>query len=109
MSVELFLILLITSTILTILLTDVLKKLLISTETQYRTHAVVLDSAMVCCTGVSVVYRIPFGLGFEPILIVRLVLIIICTWFVSMVAYDKIKQTKKQYKEHKENKKGVTA
>lgn len=104
MSVDLFLNLLTVSVVLTIVLTEAIKKLLIKTNTSYRTHAVVLDSAMVCCTGIAVIYRLPFGLGFEPIQVYRLLCLILYTWLMSMVVYDKMMQTKKQYKEYKEKK-----
>ena len=104
MSVDLFLNLLTGSMIITIALTECLKKLLAAADTPYRTNAVVLDSAMISSTGVAVVYRLPFGLGFEPIQVERLFLLILFTWFASMLVYDKLKQTKAQYKKYKEMK-----
>lgn len=108
MGVDLFLTLLMSSTIATIFLADALKTILDASGTRYRTNAVVLDSAMISTTGIGILYRIPFGLGFQPIQIYRLFLLIVCTWFLSMLVYDKIKQTKRQYKEYKENKGGKT-
>ena len=105
MSVELFLTLLIGSTLFTMALTEALKRLLNASETPYRANIVVLDSAMLSCTGLSVVYRIPFGLGFEFMQVVRLVFLILCTWHTSMFVYDKLRQTVRQYKRFKELKK----
>lgn len=102
MSIDLFLTLLFSSTIVTIILTDALKKLLNASETPYRANAVVLDSAMVASTGVSVIYRIPFGLGFDYIQLFRLLVLIVCTWLMSMITYDKLVQFKYQHKKAKE-------
>jgi len=102
MSVELFLTLLLSSVIITISLSEALKRLLNASETPYRANIVALDSAMLSCTGVSVIYRLPFGLGFEPVQLLRLVALVFCTWFTSMVVYDKLVQTVQQYKKFRE-------
>lgn len=104
MSADLFLSLLTLSVVLTIVLTNALKTLLNAANVPYRAHAVVLDSAMVCCTGVGVLYRLPFGLGFEYSQLLRLVLLILYTWVVSMVVYDKVIQTIEQYAEFRKKK-----
>ena len=106
MSVELFLTLMIGSVIITIPLTGALKKLLNASGTPYRANAVALDSAMIACTGLSVVYRIPFGLGFDPAQVFRLIALIYCTWILSMVTFDKLRQFKKQHRKVKELNKG---
>lgn len=103
MSVELFFTLLLSSTIVTIALTEALKRLLNASETPYRANAVALDSAMLSCTGLSVIYRIPFGLGFERVQVFRLIALIFCTWLVSMFVYDKLVQFVRQHREVKKN------
>lgn len=105
MSADLFLTLLVGSVIITIPLTEALKKLLNASDTPYRANAVALDSAMLSCTGLSVVYRIPFGLGYERVQVFRLVALIYCTWMLSMVTFDKLRQFKKQHRKVKELKK----
>ena len=102
MSIDLFLNLLISSTIATILLAEALKKLLNASETPYRANAVALDSAMVSCTGIGVIYRLPFGLGFEPVQLFRLFALIFCTWLLSMCVYDKLVQFVHQHRKAKE-------
>lgn len=103
MSVELFLSILLISTLLTIFLTELLKKLLIATETPYRSNAVVLDSAMVCATLTAMVFKTVLNLGLTLSLeqIVRLLLVILSTWLASMYIYDKGRQTLKQYRRFK--------
>ena len=105
MSVELFLTLLMVSTIITVALTEALKRLLNASDTPYRANIVALDSAMLSCTGLSTIYRIPFGLGFEIIQVIRLFFLILCTWHMAMFVYDKLRQTVQQYKKFKECKK----
>lgn len=109
MSVELYLTILLLSTILTILLANFLKQLLNSVDVPYRTNAVVLDSAMVCSTFVSLILKsyLNLGLSFSAEQVTRLLLVILSTWIVSMVVYDKMVQTKEQYKGYKEEKKNV--
>ena len=106
MSVELYLSLLLISVIFTILLTEALKRLLNSVGAPYRTNAVVLDSAMICSTLVGIIFKtyLNLGLSLSPTQIIRLLLVILSTWFVSMVVYDKMVQTKKQYKKFKKMK-----
>lgn len=104
MSTDLLLNLLIFSTVLTIALTQLLKKLLNAVNAPYRANAVALDSAMVSCTGVAVLYRLQFGLGFEPVLLFRLLALILLTWLVSMTIYDRIIQFINQYRQMKEHK-----
>lgn len=96
MSVDLFLTLLVSSTIGTILLTGTLKRFLNTFGKNYKTNAIVLDSAMVSCTGICVLYRLPFGLGFEPMQVIRLIYLIFFTWLLSMYLYDKLRQFDKQ-------------
>ena len=104
MSVELYLTLLFFSVTTTILLTEALKKLLNASETPYRANAVALDAAMVCGTLIGLIFKTYLGLGLSFSLeqINRLAVVILSTWIVSMVVYDKIKQTIKQYKKFKE-------
>ena len=106
MSADLFLTLLIGSTMLTIVLAEAFKTLLIASETPFRTNVIVLDAAMVASTWSAIVYRLPFGLGFEPMQLVRLIMLILCTWFTSMAVYDKLRQTREQYRKYKEGKRG---
>lgn len=101
MTVDDFLFLLVTSTAVTIVLTHALKRLLNKADTPYRANIVTLDSAMISCTGISILFRIPKGLGYSPILVNRLVILILCTWFLSMFVYDKLRQTVKQYRAYK--------
>lgn len=102
-----FLFLLATSSIATIVMTEMLKWLLNKTDTPYRANAVALDSAMLSSTGVSILYRLSngFSLGYSPVLVYRLVTLILCTWFASMLVYDKIKQFVDQHREFKRLKK----
>lgn len=109
MSVELYLTILLLSTILTILLANFLKQLLNRVDVLYRANAVVLDSAMVCSTFVSLIFKtyLKLGLSFSAEQVTRLLLVILSTWLVSMVVYDKLDQTKAQYKKYREKKKNV--
>ena len=100
MSIELFLILILTSSFITILLTEGLKRLLVATETPHRDNIVAGFASATASTGVSIIYRIPFGLGFSGVLLLRLILVIITTWVVSMVMYDKIIQTVGQHRRY---------
>ena len=104
MSVELYLSILLFSVLLTIWLTEFLKNLLNEVGVPYRTHAVVLDSAMVCTTLVSIVYKtiLNLGLSFSFEQVFRLVLVILSTWVTSTLVYDKLQITKRQYKEAKQ-------
>ena len=106
MSVELYLFLLLISVICTISLTEALKRLLNKVDVPYRTNAVVLDSAMISGTLVSIILKnyLNLGLSFSPTQVTRLLLVILSTWFVSMFVYDKLVQTRKQYKKYKEMK-----
>ena len=101
MTVDLFLFLLIPSSIITVILTDLLKTLLNKTDTPYRPNVVALDSAMVSATGISVLYRIPKGLEYSSIQLSRLIALILFTWILSMFLYDKARQTVRQYKNFK--------
>lgn len=103
MSVELYLFLLLISVICTISLTEALKRLLNTVDVPYRTNAVVLDSAMISGTLVSIILKnhLNLGLSFSPTQVTRLLLVILSTWFVSMWVYDKMVQTMRQYKEFK--------
>lgn len=101
MSVDLFLILLTFSTTATIILTEGMKWLLIATETPHRNNVIAGFCAAVASTGVGVIYRVPFGLGFSSEQLLRLVLLIIFTWLLSMVVYDKGVQTKEQHERYR--------
>lgn len=103
MSVELYLFLLLLSVIGTILLTEALKRLLNSAGVPYRANAVALDSAMICSTLVSIILKnyLNLGLSFSATQVTRLLLVILSTWFAAMFVYDKMVQTKKQYKKFK--------
>lgn len=106
MSVELYLFLLVLSVIGTILLTEALKRLLNSADVPYRTNAVVLDSAMISGTLVSIILKNYLGLGlsFSSTQVTRLLLVILSTWFVSMFVYDKLVQTREQYRRYRKMK-----
>lgn len=107
MSVELYLSILLCSVICTISLTEALKRLLNRTGTPYRTNAVVLDSAMISSITVSLIFKtfLNLGLSLSVEQIVRLLLVVLSVWFTSMVAYDKVVQTKEQYMKYKEERK----
>lgn len=109
MSVELYLSILFISVICTILLTESLKNLLNKVCVPYRANAVALDSAMVSSTLISLMFKtyLNLGLSFSAEQIVRLLLVILSTWLVSMCVYDKATQTKEQYKKFKEEKENV--
>ena len=109
MSTDLFLNLLISSTIITIISAEALKRLLNATRTPYRANAIALDMAMISSVAVSVWYRRPFGLGFESVQVFRLLALIIFTWFLSMYVFDKIAQYVEQHNEVKRIKKGEDA
>lgn len=96
-----FLFLLISSTIITILLSEKLKILLNKTESPYRANIVALDSAMVSSTGMSMIHRWGTLTEFGEVHLLRLVMLILLTWLVSMVVYDKLQQIKEQYKQFK--------
>lgn len=102
MSVELYLSILLFSVIVTILLTEFLKRLLNNVGNPYRTNVVVLDSAMVSSTLVSIIFKtyLNLGLSFSPAQVMRLLLVILSTWIVSMMVYDKVVQTIEQYKRY---------
>lgn len=104
MSVELYLTLLLCSTIATILLAEALKRLLNASETPYRANAVALDAAMLCSTLMGLIFKtyLRLGLSFSVEQVTRLLLLILSTWIVSMVVYDKAVQTVKQYRKHRE-------
>ena len=104
MIIELYLMLLISSTLLTILLTELVKKLLVQTTPVFRTNAVVLDASMISCTGISILCRVFFGTRFSLMLLARLIIWTIHTWFMATLAYDKIKQTREQYRKYREYK-----
>ena len=108
MSVELYLQLLTCSVIATILLAEAFKKLLNASDTPYRANVVALDAAMLCSTFMGLVFKtvLKLGLSFSAEQVTRLVLVILSTWIVSMVVYDKAVQTVKQYKKFKELKGG---
>ena len=106
MSVELFLWLLLTSIIINIPLAEFVKNLMKVANLPYRKNIIPFYTSITVCTGVGVVYRIPFGLGFEIIQVVRLVMLVLFTWMYSMLIYDKVKQTKKQHQRYKMFKKG---
>ena len=106
MTVDLFLTLLITSTIVTMALTESVKRLLLATDTPYRDNVVVWFCTMIACTGVGVAYRVPFGLGFSFTQLTRLCVLMMFTWVLSMHVYDKVVQTVAQHKRYKECKYG---
>lgn len=106
MKLELFAFLLIISTLLTMALTEIVKKLLESTNSPHRSNVLTLISAITVSSGVGVVYRIPFGLGFSVTQLRRLILLIFFTWFFSMLLYDKIMQTWKEHKKYRKEKRG---
>lgn len=102
MSVELFLTLLLCSTIATMITTEAFKKLLNASETQYRANAVALDASMICGTLMGLIFKTYLGLGlsFSAEQVMRLLLVILSTWFTSMYVYDKLMQTIRQYKKY---------
>lgn len=106
MTIGEFLFLLGTSSIATIILAAWLKRLLNKIEQPYRANAVALDSAMVSCTGISMLYRVAngFDLGYSHVLLYRLVAVILVTWLVSMYIYDKGKQFIEQHKRFRKTK-----
>lgn len=108
MSVELYLFILLLSVIFTISLTEALKRLLNNAGVPYRANAVALDSAMLSSTLVSIIIKnhLNLGLSFSATQVTRLLLVILSTWFASMFIYDKLKQTKEQYKRYRERKGG---
>lgn len=103
MSVELYLFLLLLSVAVTILLTEVLKRLLNNADVPYRANAVALDSAMISGTLVSIILKNHLGLGlsFSATQVTRLLLVILSTWFAAMWVYDKMVQTKEQYRRYR--------
>ena len=101
---DLFLVLLILSTVVKVVLSEFMKKLLRATDTPYRNNVVVWLCSMTACTGAGVVYRIPFGLGFEVIQVARLLALIVMTWLLSMALYDRTLQTIRQHKKYMKNK-----
>lgn len=107
MSVELFLFLLFSSIVITIFLTGFIKRLLVLSGTPHRDNIVAGIASLTASTGVGVIYRIPFGLGFNPIQLLRLFLLIAFTWVMSMVVYDKVVQTIEQHKKYKKEKESV--
>ena len=107
MELDLFLILLISSAIITITLTEGMKRLLVATETPHRDNVVAWISSITASTGVGVIYRIPFGLGFSVEQLLRLFALIFCTWLTSMLLYDKIVQTVDQNRRYKGGKNNV--
>lgn len=106
MSVELYLFILLISVIFTILLTWALKRLLNSADVPYRANAVALDSAMISGTLVSIILKnhLNLGLSFSAEQVTRLLLVILSTWFASMLVYDKLVQTREQYRRYREMK-----
>ena len=101
MSIELYLSLLIVSTILTIILTGLFKRLLAETMHVFRTNMIVLNSSMIINSGICVIYRIFFeqkSISIMPVL--RFIILIIHTWFMATLAYDKMMQAKRQYIEY---------
>ena len=106
MSVELYLVLLMCSTVATIVLTEALKRLLNASGTLYRANIVTLDASMFCGTLTGLLFKSVLGLGlsFSFVQVVRLAVVILSTWIASMVVYDKMQQTIRQYREYKERK-----
>ena len=104
MKVELFMYLLIISTLITMALTEIIKRLLERTSSPHRSNVVALLSAITASTGVGVIYRIPFGLGFSFEQFNRLVLLVFFSWFFSTLLYDKFIQTVKEHKKYKKEK-----
>lgn len=106
MSVELYLFLLMLSVIFTIGLTWALKRLLNKAGVPYRANAVVLDSAMLSSTLVSVMLKnhLNLGLSFSATQVTRLLLVILSTWLASMLVYDKAIQTREQYRRYRKEK-----
>ena len=101
MSVDLFFLLLIPSTISTMILTEAMKRLLVATDSPHRDNIVARISCVTASTGVGVIYRIPFGLGFSAEQLYRLIVLMFFSWMTSMVLYDKIIQTIEQHKRYK--------
>lgn len=105
MTVELFLGLLLLSVVINIPLVEFMKRVLAVANMPYRRNILPFYTSITVCTGIGVVYRIPFGLGFEIVQVVRLVILIVFTWYMSMQVYDKIVQTKKQHRKYVQTKK----
>ena len=96
MGVTTFLFLMFSSIAITIPLTNFLKKILRETGTPCFTNMIVLDCSMISSTGMSMLHRWSELSHFESVHILRLLFLILCTWFFSMAIYDRAKQTSAQ-------------
>ena len=98
MTIELFLILLTTLSIITSICTEGIKKLLDSFEIKYASNVVVLFvSVIVAGVGTSIFY-IWNNFEWTTLNIICIFLMVCANWLGSMVGYDKVMQAIEQIK-----------
>lgn len=106
MSTDLFLTLLLFSVFICLALTEAIKTLLVATDTPHRSNVIALICAFTSSTLVGIIYRVPFGLELEGVQVLRLVKLILTTWFSTMLVYDKLDQLGRQHRKYKNKKRG---
>jgi hypothetical protein len=98
MTVEIFLIALVTISSLASLVAEAVKKILDEHNKSYRTNTLVGICAFVVAVIVSVLYIMYTGIAVTLAVVASIIAITLLSWLCAMVGYDKVVQAFSQFK-----------
>ena len=97
-SLEVFLIGLLFTSVLTGLVTEAIKKIMVEHSINYRANTLAGIVAAVLSAAVGTAYVLVTGIGFTCEVIVCVIALIFFGWLCAMVGYDKVIQSLSQFK-----------
>ena len=97
---EIFLLGLLSTSVITGLVTEAIKIILAEHDKQYRANTLAGIVAVIVAAAISSCYVVITGIGFTSQIIVCMFALIVMGWLCAMVGYDKVIQAISQFKTH---------
>lgn len=99
---EMFLVGALITSVITGLVTEAIKKIFMEYKITYHANTLAGIVAVILSLAIGIGYVVITGIGFNVQTVVYLVILVFISWLCSMVGYDKVIQTIKQFKMDKE-------
>lgn len=99
---EMFLVGALITSVITGLVTEAIKKIFMEYKIMYHANTLAGIVAVILSLAIGIGYVVITGMGFNAQTVVYLVILVFISWLCSMVGYDKVIQTIKQFKMDKE-------